>query len=276
MVKAENNPSGWEIDYLGWSGFHIHKEDAPDIFIDPPKGTPFPENEDVTIFITHGHPEHLGGTLDLIKAKDGANNIMIIASEKIGTYLTKECQRKKVNFLRVAPGQNLTVATDIEIDVFGWQHMPLLPPGFGAGLRHIWHLLKGYRQAWQIIKMSLYGPKTAGKMLGFILRFPGYKNIIIYGEGLHRKCHIEEVSSIGQLALGSTLLVAAEPEDFDQLPELILASGAAEAILYEPHREWRDLFSLPHMDLRALQRSVTSKGVSAIVPEYSGKEKSHE
>ncbi|NOZ42119.1 MAG: hypothetical protein GXP02_02990, partial [Alphaproteobacteria bacterium] len=57
--------------------------------------------------------------------------------------------------------------------------------------------------------------------------------------------------------------VASEPEDFAELPRLIAASGADEAILYEPHRQWRDLFSLPHIDLKALQKAIEDTGISA-------------
>lgn len=265
MTGKLDPSTDWQMTYLGWSGFEFRSQEDSYVFIDPPKATVFPDKSAVTIFITHGHPEHLGGTLDYVRNEKTAKGTTIIASKTVCRYLAKECKRKNIDFVSVKPGQQSALVTDVSFEVFKWKHMPLLPPGFGAALRHIWHLLRGFRVAWRIISMSLRGPFGPGDMLGYLLRFSGGKNVIIYGEGLHRKCRIEDVAAIGGKSPGATLLVASEPEDSAELPQLVAASGAAQAILYEPHRPWRDIFKLPHVDMQALQKSILDTGVKAAI-----------
>lgn len=265
------------MDYLGWSGFHIHRPgshntDGHELFIDPPKGTSFPHEAAITIFITHGHPEHLGGTIDYLRGISMGQITTIIASDTVCQFLSKECRRTKVDFINVTPGQKHTLVTDISFEVFQWQHMPLLPPGLRAAARHILHILRRLPTAWRIIRMSLHGPKGPGEMLGYLLRLPEGANIIVYGEGLHRRSCTEDVAAIGRKIPGAVLMVASEPEDFAKLPQLVAASGAAQAILYEPHRLWRDMFNLPHADLPALQKEMSAKGILAKIPEVIGEE----
>ena len=259
---------------MGWSGFHIyrpeiHGPESLHIYIDPPKGTFFGNEGAITIFITHGHPEHLGGTVDHIREIATEQISTVIASETVCQYLSGECQRDKVRFINVKPGQEQTLVADIGFEVFQWQHMPLLPSGFRAAVRHAFSILRRFRVAWRIIKMSIHGPKGPGEMLGYLLRLPEGVNIIIYGEGLHRHSRVEDVAAIGRKAPGAMLMVASEPEDIAELPQLVVASGAAQAILYEPHRLWRDIFKLPHVDLPALQKKVSALGILSIIPEVN-------
>lgn len=268
MKTTRANSSDWDIDYLGWSGFHIHRSDnhnpdGQELFIDPPKGTTFPKAASIIIFITHGHPEHLGGTIDHVREIAAEQSSMVIASETVCRYLSGECRRARVDFITVEPGQKQDPAPDISFEVFQWQHMPLLPPGLRAAVRHIFHILRRFRATWRIIRMSLKGPRGPGKMLGYLLHLPEGINIIIYGEGLHRHSRSEDVATIGHKAPGAILMVASEPEDFAELPHLVAASGASEAILYEPHRPWRDIFELPHADLQALQKTISAAGMPA-------------
>ncbi|MCF8474032.1 MAG: hypothetical protein K9G26_04980 [Emcibacter sp.] len=275
MVVLET--SVWEIDYLGWSGFHIHHachegKNLPHIYVDPPKGTKFSAEEEGIIFITHGHPEHLIGAMEYLTDITVKSRTVIVASQQVCQYLAQINQRTNVDFIIAQPEQQLKITAKISVQVFEWHHMPLLPPGVGAALRHIFQILRKIGTAWRIIRMSLKGPKGAGKMLGYILRLSGGKDIIVYGEGLHRRCQPEDVAAIGRKALGATLLVASEPEDIAELPDLIFVSGAHEAILYEPHRPWRDIFELPHANLQALRKVVMETGINTIIPNcHTGK-----
>lgn len=267
MRTKKQNAPGWRIKYLGWSGFYIHNKNDVHIYIDPPKGTIFPPDVKIIIFITHGHPEHLGGTLDYLKKLTIDDRAKIIASKTIITYFRNVCKCLKPEFLEVEPGQKFLLGPNFSFDVFEWQHMPLLPPGFGIAVGHILKILKNFPEAWRIIKMSLKGPLGPGRMLGYTLRLQDNKNIIIYGEGLHRRSRIEDIATIGQRVPGATILVASEPEDAAQLPALIMKSGASDIYLYEPHRLWRDLFSLPHIDLKALKATLLSNGLNVTIPE---------
>lgn len=270
MVVSLAISSDWTVAYLGWSGFHIRNSKNCHVFIDPPKRTSFPKDTAITIFITHGHPEHLGGTIDCIRQGGAELPITVIASETVCRYLSGECRRGAVDLIDVRPGQKQVLLSDIGFEVFQWQHMPLLPPGLGAAARHIFHILRRFPMAWRIIWMSMRGPKGPGEMLGYLLHLPDGKSIIIYGEGLHRHSRAEDVTAIGRKAHDATLMVASEPEDFSELPQLVAASGAARAILYEPHRLWRDIFDLPHADLQALQRAVSAKGIPTKIFEGNG------
>lgn len=265
-MSVSISSSGWNMDYLGWSGFHIHRSDCDQhLFIDPPKGAAFPAQAHITIFITHGHPEHLGGTLDYLSGINTDQRCTIIASETVCRYLSDVHGRGEVDFKEVKPGQKYELISDVSFEVFQWQHMPLLPPGLAAAARHIYHILRRFRVAWRIIAMSLHGPKGPGTMLGYLLHLSGDANIIVYGEGLHRHSRIEDVAAIGLKATAATMLVASEPEDFADLPQLVSASGAAQAVLYEPHRPWRDIFDLPHADLQALQKTISDSGTTAVI-----------
>lgn len=253
-----------EIKYLGWSGFHIHTPSGENIFIDPPKGTIFPKTE-LIIFITHGHPEHIGGTLNFLRDPSTDQKLTIISSKKISSYLREKCKKNNITFVNTHNYDQRVLSPYLSFKSFNWTHMPLLPPGILASLRHILKMIKGFRLAWKIIRKSLNGPLGSGGYLGYILDLKSGPNIIIYGEGLHRHSSLQDVINIGKISPGSTLFVAAEPEDVEILPDLIKASGACSAILYEPHRPWRDIFELPHINLNKLKEVIIETGVDARV-----------
>lgn len=263
MTKTLKKSS--KIDYLGWSGFHIYNDEEPHIYIDPPKGTRFPSGE-LIILLTHGHPEHLGGTYDLVKTEPINQKITIIASGTVCKFLKKSLLNNNIGFIKVRPLETHRLSKSTEIISFRWSHMPLLPPGIKAASQHIWHLLKGGIHALNIMKMSLKGPNGAGTMLGYIIKIND-QNIIVYGEGLHRQCKVEDVSKVGAIAPSATILVAAEPEDIKELPLLVHASGALKAIIYEPHRPWRDQFQLPHIDLETLMKKISYLGIKVRIVE---------
>jgi hypothetical protein len=250
------------ITYLGWSGFRIRAPGGARIFIDPPKGAQPPEGGTNIILLTHGHPEHLGGALCHLRHGTGAGRTVVVASPALCRYLAARDVARAADFLPAEAGGRLRLADGVDVEVFGWRHMPLLPPGPGAALRHIGRVLAHPRIAWRIVAMAATGP-GAGPLLGFRLRLENGAAVIAYGEGLHRRCALGEPAAIGRRAPGATLLVAAEPEDAHVLPDLIAASGAARALLYEPHAEWRDAFSMPRADLAALRRASESHSVAA-------------
>ncbi|NOZ42177.1 MAG: hypothetical protein GXP02_03290, partial [Alphaproteobacteria bacterium] len=193
------NGSDWQIAYLGWSGFHLQRPAGPHIFIDPPKATIFPGNSAVIVFITHGHPEHLGGVMDLVAGdletgNNSGHGVTIIASKTVCNYLEDRYRPDNVNFIAVSPGQQQALTAGIGFEVFQWRHMPLLPPGLWPAVRHILSMIRKFRAAARIIKMSLNGPKGPGRMLGYRVQLSSDVTIVIYGEGLHRRCSVDDVA----------------------------------------------------------------------------------
>ena len=257
MTSAAED-KGPEITYLGWSGFHMPGQGSSAVYIDPPKGT---ASQDVptVVFITHGHPEHLGGVLDLVKTQAAAS-LTIVGSKAVCAYLKRQCTRPHVRFEPVTAGSFFADGNGVRAEVFTWRHMPLLPPGFMPACRHVWRLLCGWRKAAGIIRMMLTGPRRAGEMLGFVLSVGDDMPVIAYGEGLHRRTRLGEVRAVAGALEKACLLVAVEPEDVAALPWLLRASAARFIRLYEPHGGWRDDFGMPRADLRALAGELRQAG----------------
>jgi len=249
---------GPEITYLGWSGFHMSGPGRSAVYIDPPKGTAF-QDVPTVVFITHGHPEHLGGVLDLLRCGN-ASSTTIVASGVVCRYLRRQCADPGVRFEQVTVGSFFADGTGVRAEVFAWRHMPLLPPGIKPACRHVWRLLRGWRKAMGIIRMMLAGPRRAGEMLGFVLSAGDNMPVIVYGEGLHRRTRLGEVRAVAGAFEQACLLVAVEPEDVAALPWLLRASAARFILLYEPHGNWRDGFGMPRADLRALATELKADG----------------
>ena len=168
-----------KIDYLGWSGFQIKKNSGPNLFIDPPKGTEFPDDE-IIILITHGHPEHLGGTIDHLSKSTSNHKTIIIATKPLCYYFKRRCIKSNVEFIYARTLETISPNPNYQITPFMWKHMPLLPPGIKNSIRHVWQLIKGYKHAFKILKMTLKGPNQIGDMLGYIVKLKD-KNIIKIG-----------------------------------------------------------------------------------------------
>lgn len=249
---------GPEITYLGWSGFHMPGPGSSAVYVDPPKGTVF-QDVPTIVFITHGHPEHLGGVLDLVKTQH-PNSLTIVGSKVVCAYLKRQCTCSRVHFEQVTAGSFFASGTGVRAEIFTWRHMPLLPPGVTPACRHVWRLLRGWRKALGIIRMMLAGPRRAGDMLGFVLSVEDNMPVIVYGEGLHRRTRLGEVRAVAGALERACLLVAVEPEDVAALPWLLRACTARFILLYEPHGNWRDDFGMPRADLSALAKELRQGG----------------
>jgi len=257
-----DKPCPYAIDYLGWSGFHLHGPGVPSIFIDPPKGTRFPDSGDVFILLTHGHPEHLGGTIDVLNRPHRGGNVTLVASAWLCRYFKRQHPTRGVTLCPARKGEHISLPGDVSISVFSWTHMPLLPPGLGASARHLWKLTRKASTAWQIVRMMMRGPKWAGPMLGYKVEYKGKAVAVAYGEGLHRRCDPGAVAWHCANARRASLLVAVEPEDEDMMPRLLRYAGIGHAVLYAPHKDWRTAFDLPHADLSRLKAVLELTGLS--------------
>ncbi|WP_286830616.1 MULTISPECIES: hypothetical protein [Kordiimonas] len=247
------------VDYLGWSGFHLYGTGLPSIFIDPPKGTQFPDRGDILILITHGHPEHLGGTIDLLNRPCRSGNITLVASTWLCRYFRRHYPKANLTLHQATEGEQISLPGDISLSVFGWTHMPLLPPGLAPAVRHLGKLIRKAPTAWRIVRMMMKGPKWAGPMLGYRIEYRGAIFVVAYGEGLHRRCAPEAVARHCAGARQASLLAAVEPEDENMLPCLLRSAGIGHVILYAPHSDWRTAFGLPQADLPRLKKALESE-----------------
>jgi len=249
-------PGGLAVTYLGWSGFRIER--APHrVFVDPPEGTPFPADGHLTILLSHGHPEHVGGTRALVGQAERRVRITIAASPAICRHLARVSGRG-VSFLPTRPGARLRLDEGLEVRVFEWTHLPLLPGGLKANLAHIRHLLSRPDLAWRIARAGLAGP-PAGPMLGFGITL-GDRSLLAWGEGLHRFA-----APWADPMPPAIVLAAVEPGDEAAIPGLLRACGADAALLFEPHARWRDAFGMERADLEGLRARLERDGTRAVV-----------
>lgn len=248
------------ISYLGWSGFRIDRQDGVPIFIDPDARAELPLGRPLVILLTHGHPEHLGGTRAYLERAGNGADATIFASTAICRHLARRSKAGRLKFKPVCPGMRLEADGGVSITVFQWQHLPLLPYGFGPAVRHVAQLLSNPQLALRIAWAGLTGPRP-GPMLGFQIGF-GDGDVVAYGEGLHRFCKPRR----GDGPQDRTILLAGiEPGDESAVPDLIRECGVRSAILYEPHAKWRDAFRMPQADLASVRDSLMSLAVSATI-----------
>jgi len=251
------------LTHLGWSGFLIAFPGGPDLYVDPPQGTPLPLDRETNILITHGHPEHVAATLTHLAEPIRSAPVNIAASGAVCRHFRKRSRHSSDRFCTCEPQQRMNFS-GLDIDVFEWRHMPLLPPGFKAACGHMRRVLGHPLLALRIMAAGLRGPR-ARPMLGFRIEPPRGPRILVYGEGLHRRTGQAEALRLAAQFPADVLLAAVEPEDTDILPGLIAAAGAATIVLYEAHRGWRDAFSMPCADLDGLALALERIGKRALI-----------
>lgn len=244
--------------WLGWSGFRIDGPGGAALYIDPPAGTTFAPDRAAYILITHGHPEHVEGTLAHLRDPARRQPVEVAAGAGVCRHLRRHA-RHPADRLRVCAPQEHFGLAGFGVDVFAWHHMPLLPPGLGPKLAHLRALASRPVRALRIVLDGIRGPWPF-PMLGFRIASPAGQRLLVYGEGLHRMADAEVVAAVGRSLPADVLLAAVEPEDIGALPELIARAGAPQVALYEAHRPWREGFDMPLADLDALAATLARAG----------------
>jgi hypothetical protein len=244
------------ITYLGWSGFRIDSDAGP-IYIDPPWKIAFPSGDPFSVFLSHGHPEHVLGIRSHLKGAPSAANVAIFSSDAIYRYLRNSSSSAAPVFLPILPGDAFGLRADAHVSVFEWKHLPLLPGGLVPNIAHMIRLASKPILALRIALAGLLGP-AAGPMMGFQIDVRGWR-ILAYGEGLHRYC---TPKAIGETPQRTVALVGVEPGDEPVIPGLLKACGVGVALLYEPHANWRRAFGMSRVDLAALRDRITAAGIN--------------
>ncbi|MCC6202145.1 MAG: MBL fold metallo-hydrolase [Gammaproteobacteria bacterium] len=252
-----------QLSYLGWSGFRLHDPAGIELYLDPPGGTVFSPDQTAHILITHGHPEHVQGTLEHLRNPARALPVVIAAGEGVCRHLRRHARHDADRFQVCTPGQHFELA-GYGIDVFKWTHMPLLPPGLSAKLHHVRRLCSRPRLAARIVLAGIIGPWPY-PMLGFRLVRPGRTRILLYGEGLHRQASPRALAQLAAELPADVLLAAVEPEDLAILPDLIARLGTRKVALYQAHQPWRMSFGMPLADLDALAATLVHAGHEALL-----------
>ncbi|MAG56217.1 MAG: hypothetical protein CMJ83_08005, partial [Planctomycetes bacterium] len=130
------------LAYRGWSGFELTMPSAgPPLIIDPPDAELLPRDQEVRLLISHGHPEHIAGARNHVGDEGRTAPVSVIASARVCRYLKRRSRVPADRFHPVAEGDVLTWP-GTRIEVFGWRHMPLLPPELGGALSHMGTLLR--------------------------------------------------------------------------------------------------------------------------------------
>jgi len=253
--------SGNSLSYLGWSGFKFSFPGSAPLFIDPPNDSSLPRDTDISLLISHGHPEHISGALGYLRdsSRQGAANVL--APPRMCAYLKRRSRHPHDQFQPCLPGtaHNLD---GVIVDAFQCHHMPLLPPEKGATVERVKQLIGNVKLAVGIALDVVRGP-LAGPMLGFRLSPPQGSKILFLGEGLHRNIKRENIAEIGANYNSDIVITAIEPEDHQVLPDLISATQTAIAIPYEAHMPWREGFKMPLADIDGL--SATLAGIGMVV-----------
>jgi hypothetical protein len=249
------------LHYLGWSGFRIDWPGGQTVFIDPPDRAALPRDREIRIALTHGHPEHVAGTLAHLADPQRVGAVHVVASPRVCAHLRRASPHAGDRFDALEPGGECALP-GLVVQAFGWHHMPLLPPEPALAARHVARLARHPGITFGIVKDGLVGPPP-GVMLGYRLVPERGPRTLVYAEGLHRRTPVDEVRTLRETLPAELLLFAVEPEDAAELPDLVAATGAADVVPYEAHGDWRADLGMPPADLVRLTSDLAARGVRA-------------
>jgi len=241
------------VRYFGWSGVAIEHAGLTvgvDLFGDAVGWVALDADGPVVLCATHGHPEHCGAYRRLLSERPDPTEgpeVHFVASSRVADHAAPGGILPPERVHPVEAGD--AVALDgLDLAVFRWEHLPLLPPGLGEKASYLarlaarpFHLA---RIALSGLRLPLWAPTH-----GFHLAFADGRTVLDYAEGLHRLTDADEVREVARRLPAEVLLFAVEPEDADAVPRWIEVLGPSSVILYEAHRPWRELFGLPYVEL---------------------------
>ncbi len=257
-----NPSSDLHMTYLGWSGFRFSWSGGPQIIVDPPDIVGIDREREVWILLSHGHSEHVAGSLNYLKDTTRVAPVTILASPPVCNYLESRYGRKDDQFISCHTGDIKTIH-DLRIDVFCWRHMPLLPSGLRPILRHLFRLALHPNFTINIMRNDLRFMKV-GPMLGFRLVPKRGPRLLLYSEGLHQHTSKIEVEETGRLLKAEALLFSVRQEDTQVITELVSAIGVPIAVPYEAHRFWKKGFGLPIASLDNIAINLKNRGISTL------------
>lgn len=252
------------ITYLGWSGFCIELTPHQTILIDPPSRTAAPNTEAATILITHGHPDHVSGTQELLEA-ELPNPLTIVGSRELIAWLKKRYAKSNAIFHDVVPGQRLKINVDLTLTAISWNHMGHIPPEPGNAAKHISGFLRHPMKALGIAGNALFGAPWA-PMIGFCIESNGAGSLLFYGEGIHRKTDLEDVQNNVQIHKPLRTFFAVEPEDLNCLACISAKARLDSVYIYEAHAAWRSDLGIGNVDLDQLAVDLTETGLDVRIP----------
>lgn len=250
------------VTYLGWSGFDLRIPGASPVLIDPVAGRLIPDDEDICLIVTHGHPEHISGAAAYLAKSARTGCAAVFASPRVIRYLKRRSHNDGDRFHNCRPGDT-HIHDTLSIDVFACQHMPLLAPEKGEARRRLGQFAGNPRLAASIVGAVFRHP-FPGPTLGFRLKTSKSAGILFYGEGLHRCASRDDIAKVAERFAGDTLIAAVELEDVAVMPELVSATAASAMVPYEAHLPWRKGFGMGWADLDALSSRLVEAGVEIV------------
>lgn len=253
------------ITYLGWSGFQIKANADTTVFIDPPPGTTISAFPNVIVLITHGHPDHVGGVSAWLQKNELPAALTIVGSPPLISYLRNKHSETAAQFHAISPGEDLMFAHGISVCAIEWTHMGHIPAELGNALSHLGGFLRHPFKTLGIAADALRGPPSA-PMLGFCIRTGSENQLLYYGEGIHRNADRSEVHANIEALAPLVTMFAVEPEDIQQLPQILNDAGIRNAIIYEAHAGWRRHFDIGNVDLDQVCAMLAAAGISARTP----------
>ncbi len=242
-----------KIQYHNWSGITLHQGDTVigfDLYGEAVTWDSLREAGTIILCVTHGHPEHVGtlrALLELPEARPYLARVHLISSEAVTRHINASGLLAPEQVHAVRDGEQIAI-NGVQIAIFTWVHMPLLPPGFRASAEYILqlalHPLDLLRIGWQSLRLPLNAPQ-----FGFHITYPDGATVLNYSEGVHRLTNAAEVQQVARDLPAETLLFAVEPDDAQAIPRWVEMLAPKAVVIYEAHRPWRDLFRLPFIDL---------------------------